>query len=72
MAKVIACKGMGADCDFVARGETEDELFQSAAAHGAAVHDDGAAALGNRVGPYPHPRRVTASKARILLPDRPI
>ncbi len=38
MAKVIACKDMGADCDFVAPGETVDELFQNAAAHGAAVH----------------------------------
>ena len=38
MAKVIACRDMGADCDFVARGETEEELFKIAAAHGAAVH----------------------------------
>jgi predicted small metal-binding protein len=29
---------MGADCDFVARGETEEELFAVAAAHGVEVH----------------------------------
>lgn len=38
MAKVLYCRDMGADCDFVARGETEEELFKNAAEHGAAVH----------------------------------
>ena len=38
MAKVLACKDLGADCEFVARGETEEELFKAAAEHGAQVH----------------------------------
>jgi len=38
MAKVLACKDMGADCDFVARGENEEELFKAVAEHGAQVH----------------------------------
>ena len=38
MAKAIYCRDMGSDCDFVARGETEEELFKNAAEHGAAVH----------------------------------
>lgn len=39
MAKTIACRDMGADCDFVARGETVEELFKNAGEHGRAVHD---------------------------------
>ena len=38
MAKVVYRRDMGADCDFAARGETEEELFKVAAKHGAAVH----------------------------------
>ena len=38
MAKALARRDMGADCDFVARGETEEELFKAAAEHGAQVH----------------------------------
>ncbi len=38
MAKSLACKDLGADCDFVARGETEEELFKVVAEHGAQVH----------------------------------
>ena len=38
MAKTIACRDMGADCDFVARGETVEELFKNAGEHGRAVH----------------------------------
>lgn len=38
MAKVIACRDMGADCEFVARGETAEELFKISAAYGGAVH----------------------------------
>ena len=38
MAKAIYCRDMGSDCDFVARGETEEELFNHAAEHRAAVH----------------------------------
>jgi predicted small metal-binding protein len=36
--KELHCKDAGVDCDFVARGETEDELFQKAAEHGRTAH----------------------------------
>ena len=38
MAKVLACRDLGTDCDFVARGETLEELMKVGAEHGAAVH----------------------------------
>ncbi|MFQ5934626.1 MAG: DUF1059 domain-containing protein [Dehalococcoidia bacterium] len=38
MAKVVSCRDVGMDCDFVARGETEEDLLKNAAAHGQAVH----------------------------------
>lgn len=38
MAKVIYCRDAGVDCDFVVRGETEEELFRKALEHGKAEH----------------------------------
>jgi predicted small metal-binding protein len=38
MAKVIRCRDAGVDCDFVVRGETEEELFRNALEHGKAFH----------------------------------
>jgi predicted small metal-binding protein len=38
MPKVIRCRDAGADCDFVVRGETEEELFRNALEHGKAFH----------------------------------
>ena len=38
MAKTLSCRDLGADCDFVARGETEEDLMKAAAEHGAQVH----------------------------------
>ena len=38
MAKTIACRDMGADCDFVARAETMEELFKNAGEHARAGH----------------------------------
>ena len=38
MAKALACRDMAADSDFVARGETEEELFKAAAEDGAQVY----------------------------------
>jgi predicted small metal-binding protein len=38
MAKVLKCKDVGMDCDFVARGETEEEVLKLAAEHAAPVH----------------------------------
>ena len=38
MSKVIRCRDAGVDCDFVVRGETEEELFRNALEHGKAFH----------------------------------
>ena len=38
MTKVIRCQDAGVDCDFVVRGETEEELFRNALEHGKAFH----------------------------------
>ncbi|MFQ5894818.1 MAG: DUF1059 domain-containing protein [Nitrospinota bacterium] len=38
MAKVIRCRDVGADCDFEARAETEEELFKIVAEHAKNVH----------------------------------
>ena len=38
MAFTIACRDLGADCDFVARGETMEELMAAGARHGKEVH----------------------------------
>ena len=38
MAKTIHCRYMGADCDFVARGETMEDVLAVGAEHGKAVH----------------------------------
>ena len=32
MAKTLACRDTGVDCDYVARGETEEELMADAEA----------------------------------------
>jgi len=39
MAKIMRCKDVGMDCDFVARGETEEEVLKQAAEHADTVHD---------------------------------
>lgn len=38
MPKVIHCRDAGVDCDFVVRGETEEELFRNALEHGRREH----------------------------------
>jgi predicted small metal-binding protein len=38
MAKTMSCKDVGSDCDFVARGETEEELMGQVAAHAREKH----------------------------------
>lgn len=38
MTKIIRCRDAGVDCDFVVRGETEEELFRKALEHGRAAH----------------------------------
>ena len=36
----FACKNLGIDCDFVATGETKEEVMKMAMAHGSVVHAD--------------------------------
>lgn len=43
MAKVLRCKDVGVDCDFVARGATVDEVIEKAKNH--ACSDHGFAAI---------------------------
>ena len=38
MEKRLSCRDVGADCDFVACGKSEEEIFQKAAAHAKAEH----------------------------------
>jgi len=38
MPLTLACRDAGADCDFVVRGETEEELFRNALEHGKTFH----------------------------------
>jgi len=39
MAKVLRCRDVGMDCDFVARAETEEEILKQAAEHVQTVHE---------------------------------
>lgn len=39
MAKVLRCSDMGAQCNWIGRAETEEELFKLAAKHAEVVHD---------------------------------
>ena len=36
--KVLSCRELGMDCDFVARGETEEEILMQGAEHGRTAH----------------------------------
>ncbi len=38
MAKVVRCSDVGVDCDFVARGETEQDVLNACAEHGRTAH----------------------------------
>ncbi len=38
MAKLLRCKDVGIDCDFVARGKTEEEVLKKAAEHARKDH----------------------------------
>jgi predicted small metal-binding protein len=37
--KVLSCREVGADCDFVARAKTQEEVLRLAAEHGRKAHD---------------------------------
>ena len=38
MSKVVTCRDIGVDCDFVARGETEQDVLEQCAEHGRKEH----------------------------------
>ena len=38
MAKIIRCREVGVDCDFEARGATEQEVLAKCAEHGRTAH----------------------------------
>jgi predicted small metal-binding protein len=38
MGKVLRCRDVGMDCDFVARAETEEEILKKAAEHADTDH----------------------------------
>lgn len=38
MAKVLTCREVGMDCDFVARGNSEEEIMAQAAQHAKRDH----------------------------------
>ena len=39
MEKKLTCRDVGVDCDFVACGKTEEEIFKKAAEHGRTAHN---------------------------------
>jgi predicted small metal-binding protein len=39
MAKTISCRDVGVDCDFVARGETEQDILQQCSEHARTAHN---------------------------------
>ena len=38
MSKVVRCREVGVDCDFEARGQTEQEVLQKCAEHAKSAH----------------------------------
>ena len=38
MAKTLACRDVGSNCDFVVRGESDDEVIAGMVKHGKVVH----------------------------------
>jgi len=38
MAKTVNCRDVGVDCDFVAHGETDQEVLQQCAEHARTAH----------------------------------
>jgi predicted small metal-binding protein len=39
MAKTVSCRDVGADCDFVARGNSEEEIMQTLSEHTRTDHN---------------------------------
>ena len=40
MAKTVSCRDVGMDCDFVAKGETTEDIMQQAAEHARTAHNN--------------------------------
>jgi len=38
MAKTVSCRDVGADCDFVARGDNEEEVLKHVTEHARTAH----------------------------------
>ncbi len=38
MAKTVSCRDVGADCDFVARGDNEEEVLRQVTEHARTTH----------------------------------
>jgi predicted small metal-binding protein len=38
MTKTISCRDVGVDCDFIATGETEQEILEQCAEHARTAH----------------------------------
>ena len=38
MAKTVSCRDVGADCDFVARGDSEEEVLRQGTEHARTDH----------------------------------
>ena len=38
MSKVVSCRDVGVDCDFVAKGETEQDILQQCTEHARKEH----------------------------------
>jgi predicted small metal-binding protein len=38
VSKIVKCRDVGVDCDFEARGETEQEVLQKCADHARSAH----------------------------------
>jgi predicted small metal-binding protein len=39
MAKLVSCRDIGMDCDFVAQGETEEDVLEQCAEHARHAHN---------------------------------
>lgn len=47
----LACKDLGTDCEFVAKGETQDEVLQTMMGHASSAHADAVAKMSEGMTP---------------------
>lgn len=60
MAKTLHCRDVGPDCDFVARGESEDDIMRQVVEHARSVH-----------GIDPVPADLAQKARSVIRDDRP-